>query len=115
MANPYRDPETGRYISAKEYDLTWLPQEDISDFAGQSVRPSFNISFTSTTGNISSVKFYPYAEEPETGVLEITFRGRTYRYSDVPLTTAMGFSYASSATRYFNDQCRGIFDYEEAF
>ena len=96
----------------RDYDLSWLPLEDISDQAGQEVGLSINISFHSTTGNILDVKFYPYTLTPDEGVLEVTFHNGTYRYFDVPLSTAQGFSYASSATLYLNDQIKNVFDYE---
>lgn len=67
-----------------------------------------DIDFVSTTGNIEAVKY-----NAKTQALFVTFHNGTYRYSDVPESTARGFTGASSATLYVNDQIKGRFDYEQ--
>ena len=96
----------------EDYDDSWQYIEDIADEAGEELSLPFPIPFTSTTGNILAVTFFKYKMDPTMGVLFVMFKNGPYRYFDVPVMTALGFSYASSATQYLNDQIKGVYDYE---
>lgn len=96
----------------EDYDDSWQYLEDIADAAGEELSVPIPVPFTSTTGNILSVTFLPYKLTPEIGALHVVFKNGPYTYYDVPVDTAMGFSYASSATLYLNDQIKDNYDYD---
>ena len=92
----------------QDFDTTWEDQPDSSDTT-LNQDTSVEIPFHSTTGNITGVA-YNYA----TQTLYVSFKNpATYRYDDVPAAVAEGFSGASSATLYLNDQIVDRFSYEE--
>ena len=68
---------------------------------------SEDVPFTSTTGNVVSVKYDPVSRS-----LFIGFHNGTYVYRDVDAMVVAGISGASSVTRYLNENVKGIYDYE---
>ncbi len=66
--------------------------------------PSLNSS------NLGSAEWTPSADNPEFGMLTITFKsGKTYRYAQVPQDTYRSLLEASSAGKYFNEAIKDTY------
>lgn len=100
-------PEWGDFA-----DTLGIDMYDLAESSAETLSAPIPIAFTSTTGNIAAIAYIPYKTLPGLGILWIQFQNGPYKFFDVPIDDATGFSSASSATTYFNATIRDLYDYE---